>query len=448
MRAAWLALAATLVLLACASEPPMLDPVARMNPAALGDGARQIVVTITDRGMALRSYAGGAPRAYAGGARYRGSPYAQRIAAQLARDYRLERILGWRIDALDVHCVVYRLGEERDRDLTIERLRRDPRVESVQPMQRFRTTAGSAGYNDPYFHLQRSAETLRVAAAHQWSQGRGVRVAVIDTGVDSMHPDLAGRVWLARNFVDDDAVRFRADRHGTAVAGVIAATVNNGLGIVGVAPRVRLLALKACWHEPGEEAAVCNTLTLAEALAFAIATDTDVINLSLAGPYDALLERLVVAAMRRGVLVVGADPGDGPHDLVFPTEVRGVLAVSDADAPAAGRPRARLAAPGREVLTLVPAGRYDFVSGASLSSAMVSGIAALLLERARSLDPPAIVHVLESTASAPALTGGSVPVVNACDAVAKLVGAAACTVLGQGGRAAGARSQAASRHQK
>jgi subtilisin family serine protease len=425
---------ASLALAACASEPVTLDVSMRMSATARADSARQIVVTITDQGTTLRSLAGASPRAYAGAAGYRGSPFARRIAAQLARDYRLERVAAWRIDALGVHCVVFRTGAADERDRIIERLQRDPRVESVQPMQRFGTAERAESYNDPYFRLQRGVEALRVPAAHRWSQGRGVRVAIVDTRVDSAHPELAGRVRIARNFVDRDDVSFRGDRHGTAVAGVIGAAVNNSLGIVGVAPQVELLALKACWHERPAAGAVCNTLTLAAALAFALEADAQVINLSLTGPRDALLERLVATALRRNVLVVGADPGNGVSGQSFPADVDGVLAVSDADASGMSAPRARIAAPGREVLTLVPSGRYDYVSGASFSGAMVSGIAALLLERARALSPSAISAMLERTASPAVSAASAVRVVNACDAVAQLVRAAPCSVLG---RAAG-----------
>ena len=94
---------------------------------------------------------------------------------------------------------------------------------------------------------------LDVAEAHSFSRGAGIRVAIIDTGVDTRHPDLAGRTQLTRNYIDSDDVEFRNDRHGTQVAGLIAASANNGIGIVGVAPDVRLLAYKACWQASASE---------------------------------------------------------------------------------------------------------------------------------------------------------------------------------------------------
>ena len=108
-------------------------------------------------------------------------------------------------------------------------------------------TCGSP-FDDPYARLQSNVNALDVAEAHNFSRGAGIRVAIIDTGVDTEHPDLAGRTQVTRNYIDDDAVEFRNDRHGTQVAGLIAAAANNGIGIVGVAPDVKLMAYKACWQ--------------------------------------------------------------------------------------------------------------------------------------------------------------------------------------------------------
>ncbi len=390
---------------------------------------RQLVITIRDAQTALTAEAGSTPKSYGTGAQYRPSAYARRIADAVASDYGLSWVAEWRIGVLGVHCVVLRAADERSRTETIRKLEQDARIESVQPMHRFHTTTSSrATYNDPYFRLQRQVELLRVPDAHRWSRGKGVNVAVIDTGVDARHPDLAGRVRLARNFVDDDAANFRRDAHGTAVAGVIAAASDNHMGIVGVAPEVRIMALKACWYrDPAQmDSAVCNTLTLAEALAFAIDQRAAVINLSLTGPSDPLLRRLVEAALKRGTVVVGADSGGANAASAFPVSVPGVLAVGDSDATAVKRRHARVTAPGRDVLTLTPFGRYDYLSGVSLSSAMVTGIVALLLERHRTLAPHDISRLIERTASPTSLSPTALLLVNACSAVASVTRAARC----------------------
>jgi subtilisin family serine protease len=92
--------------------------------------------------------------------------------------------------------------------------------------------------------------------------GRKVTVAVVDSGIESNHPDLAGQVAVEENFVDGQ--KYVAELHGTAVAGVIAARAGNGVGIEGVAPDARLLALRACWQ--AGSATRCNSFTLAKAI--------------------------------------------------------------------------------------------------------------------------------------------------------------------------------------
>lgn len=415
---------AMLALAGCAVRPVAPGAGALMPAATRGEAGRQLIVTIREAEHTLSSAPGRTPRSYGGGAPYGASPYARHVVAQLEREYGLIWVADWRIDVLGVHCVVFQARDDAARAEAVRRLQQDERVESVQPMQSFRTAAGGSRYNDPYFRLQTHVTALQVPEAHLWSRGRGVRIAVIDTGVALEHPELAGRVRVARNFVDEDEESFRRDTHGTAVAGVIAAAVNNGIGIVGIAPEVELLALKACWHEAPGEPAVCNTLTLAEALDFAIRRKAAVINLSLTGPDDPLLRRLVEAALQRGTAVVAADGGRGDRSRTFPLSIPGVLAVGDADSPDS-LASAPLVAPGREILTLTPSGRYDYMSGASLSTAMVSGIVALLLERRRDLQPRDVADLLSRTA-APLQPSSIARLVNACGAVLALVGAGRC----------------------
>jgi hypothetical protein len=390
------------------------------------DTERQIVITIRETSSTpLASPAGSSPKSYGDASRYRPSGYVRRLSGQIAREYGLTRIAEWRIHLLNVHCIVFGAPTAEARAEALRRLQNDPRIESAQPMHEFHTMMGTAAYNDPYFPLQKSVAALRIPEAQHWSQGRGVRLAVIDTGVDTDHPDLTGRVRVSRNFVDKNHQAFRDDAHGTAVAGIIAATINNGVGIVGVAPGVELMALKACWHRSTAAPAACNTLTLAEALAFAIAREAAIINLSLTGPNDPLLKRLVDVALARGIIVIGADARRSVEHSAFPVSIHGVLAVTDSDADAGNE---QLAAPGREILTLVPAGHYDYLSGVSLSSAMVSGIVALLLERDRKLTASQIRALLERTASTMAVTTSSTAnprapkkIVNACRAVAEVI---------------------------
>ena len=350
-----------------------------------------------------------------------------RTTSELAEIYRLRTVFAWTMVSLGEQCVVFEVPRGRTSDEILRRLRADPRVGTAQPVATFETLAeGASGgaYNDPYARLQRSITALTLEKAHRWATGKGVRVAVIDTGVDVDHPDLRGRIVRVGNFVERGEQGFTNDVHGTAVAGVIAATINNEVGIVGVAPQAEILALKACWPKgPGTREAVCDSYTLARAIDFAIAQGAQVLNFSLAGPHDPLLARLIGAALQRGIVVVAADAGGGRRS--FPAGLPGVIGVLGVDqAPAAARPQgspSELGAPSVDILTTVPHGSYDFFSGSSLAAAQVSGVAALLLEREPQLTPARLAEILRRTSRR-----NSPAQIDACAALAEALGQGGC----------------------
>ncbi len=264
--------------------------------------------------------------------------------------------------------------------------------------------------------MQNTLRELGVIDAQRDSRGRGITVAVIDTGVDIDHPDLDRHKFSRRNFVDADDREFRLDRHGTEVAGVIGAVADNGIGIVGIAPGARLLALKACWQpSAGASRAVCNSFTLAQALEAAIVAHADIVNLSLAGPPDPLLARLVRRGLQQGIVFVGAvAPPGQPRG--FPVGLDGVLAVAPSEE--ASGEADYLYAPGHDVLTLVPGGHYDFASGSSLATAEVSGIVALMLSRKPHQSVAEIKSLLARSSQHIATADGLRPSVNASAALA------------------------------
>ena len=183
----------------------------------------------------------------------------------------------------------------------------------------------SLGHDDPLFGVQPAAAEWRLNDMHAAATGRDVRVAVVDSGVQLDHPDLVGQVVGHASFAGDREER--AETHGTAVAGIVAARADNHLGIAGVAPEARLLALRAC-REVSARETTCSTLGLALALHAAIDRSAQVINLSLGGPFDRLIEQLVGAALTRGIPVVAA--ADRTLSAGgFPASVPGVLAVVD-----------------------------------------------------------------------------------------------------------------------
>jgi hypothetical protein len=391
------------------------------------DPSKFVVVTVRNDPRPLATRAGATLRGYDSAGLYGVTSAARATVLAISKDYRLREVSAWPIAALRVHCIVFRVPEDAVPVQMIARLANDPRVDSAQPLNQFATETHSdeSAYNDPYASLQTVLRDLTVAQAQQWSRGAGVRIAIVDTGVDFEHPDLAGQIIARRNFVDNDDVAFRLDRHGTAVAGVIAAVADNHIGIVGIAPDARLLALKACWQAPrAGTPASCNSFTLAQALASAIDLQADVVNLSLAGPADPLLARLLRRGMQRGMVFIGAAPPAGVH-AGFPTDVDGVLSVAAAEEPA--REGRHLLAPGHEVLTLVPGGHWDFASGSSIAAAEVTATVALLLSQRPHMPAPELFRVLARTSQS--LSTHAVPLmsVNACAALADVLHRDGCS---------------------
>lgn len=416
---------AALLIFGTLSIASAATPVATMATAAPD---RLIVITVADNVRVLQGRAGSTPRGYDGLQRYETSSAARATMKAIAGDYHLTQLAEWPIPLLKVHCAVFEIPKDSTLATMLEKLKTEPRVRLAQPMGVFETR--SETYNDPYVGLQSGFKQLDVADAHGLSRGEGVRVAVIDTGLDINHPDLGNKVVATRDLVGGTAEQFRRDRHGTEVAGVIGALANNHLGIVGVAPGVKLIALKACWQLTDDtDAARCNSFTLAKALSAAIDLKSQVVNLSLGGPSDPLLAQLVETGIQRGIVFVGAAAGAGPG---FPQDVPGVLAVSASESgtPASesrtstsdsleSAPR-RLHAPGREILTLLPKGHYDFASGSSLAVAHVTGTVALILAHHPGLEPARLYDLLDRT-SAPLTSQDSASrSINACAALASM----------------------------
>lgn len=388
---------------------------AQGGAAATGDRG-DIVLAVDNPIFPPSSRAASNVLGYGAPDRYRNGQRAMSTLAELKRRYGLREIAGWPIKPLGLYCVVLRPGVGVDRDALLEALSRDARVRIAEPLHEYDMYAQpSVGvrYNDPYVPLQRGFTEIDAALAQRTSQGKGVDVALVDTGVDTGHPDLKGRIRDVHDMVGGQVAAAAGDRHGTEVAGVIAAVGDNHVGIVGVAPLATLSVYKACWQVSGTDGARCNTFTLAKAMAALLGADARIINLSLGGPSDTLLGQLLAALLRQDRIVIAAMPPNGRIE-GFPAATPGVIVVRSAQAldAAAGA----VNAPGKDILTTQPNGRYDFASGSSLAAAHVSGIAALLLSISPDIGANAVRDILRRTSTGP----GGAPMVNAAAAVAAL----------------------------
>lgn len=247
----------------------------------------------------------------------------------------------------------------------------------------------AVGTNPALWSNQQAATALRLDDAHRVSQGDGVRVAVIDTGVDATHPALAGKVRSGWDFIDDDAttgdprtgvdsngdgVPDEAAGHGTFVAGTVAL----------VAPHARLLAYRVL-----DSDGLGTTYDAAEAVTAATDAGAKVINLSFGTPGGVpsrVLTDAIGYARSRGAVVVGAAGNTGNATPTYPAVLPSVLSVSalaaDEDNLASFSSRGgwvKVAAPGEAIVGPVPGGGFARWSGTSVAAPFVSGQAALVL---------------------------------------------------------------------
>lgn len=299
----------------------------------------------------------------------------------LAKKYQLQTQQKWPIYSLSVDCVVFNVPSSKSVIELMGAIEKEPNVHAVQKLNDF-SVRGST-YNDPYYSLQKNHRTTGVDVVHMYATGKDIKVAIVDTGVDYTHRDLRAPIKVRKNFVDRDNAAFKNERHGTAVAGVIGAEADNHYGIVGIAPGAQLYALKACWQMPIDQGtARCNSFTLARAIDYAIRQKVNILNLSLSGPSDLLLENLINEAVRKGIIIVGAYDSINYRNHAFPSFIKGVIAV-DVEAYTDQSKINYISAPGVNILTTSPGSTYTIEHGSSLAAAHITGVVALIME----LDP-------------------------------------------------------------
>ncbi|MBN1520907.1 MAG: S8 family peptidase [Candidatus Aureabacteria bacterium] len=260
----------------------------------------------------------------------------------------------------------------------------------------------------------------RIYADKIWDKitGKYVKVAVLDTGIDTDHPDLIDNLNFgggtniikpARSYDDDNG-------HGTHVAGIIAA-VNNDIGVVGVAPDVSLYGVKVLNRNGSGWLS-----DIMAGLEWCINNQIDVVNMSLGTDYnEPLFQDAVKKVYEEGIVQVAAAGNDG-GDVDYPAAYDEVIAVSAVDS---GDDRASWSSYGKEVLLAAPGvsikstykgGGYKVLSGTSMASPHVAGCAALILEKNPYLTPDAVRDFLDENAE-PVLPEGLVDAEAATGAV-------------------------------
>ena len=320
----------------------------------------------------------------------------------LEQSYGLRLITSWPLKSIDLYCVVFELNKYQLADKIIHNISLEKNIDSVQEMQLFQVLSNNEEINHKSMeHLQNGFKSLGIKKAHKVATGKNIRIAIVDSGMDINHPEYRNSIEEVKNFVEKPSLSFTSDIHGTAIAGVIASENTKQKGIIGVAPNVRLLAFKACWQTGGQWGkAFCNSFSLAKAINVAILRKVNILNLSLGGPYDAIIQKLLLRALEENITVVAASGSYKNKKISFPASIPGVIAVSmpinkTEKNFTIREPGKNLCAPGTNIITTTPGNSYDFFSGSSLSTAFVSGSIALLLEKSPMLSPKQIYSLLE-----------------------------------------------------
>jgi subtilisin family serine protease len=316
------------------------------------------------------------------------------------RRHRLVEIEAVPIALLGASLHRWRIPDAREAGNVIREIGAEALVASVQPnyVYALQQNAGAAApppaadAGAPQYALTK----LHVDAARALATGDKVLVAVVDTAIDETHPDLQGVVEARFDAVGGEAA---ALGHGTSIAGAIAAHGR----IQGVAPQVRILAVRAFGAtQAGPQGA---TLAILKGIDWAAQAHARIVNMSFAGPQDPAMHRILAAAFDKGIVLIAAAGNAGRKSApLFPAADEKVLAVTATDADDKLFENANIgryvavAAPGVDVLLPVPDGNYELETGTSVSAALVSGVAALVLQLHPTLAPAALHKLLTATA--------------------------------------------------
>ena len=309
----------------------------------------------------------------------------------------------------------YRLAGPRTVADTVRRLRAEARVAGAQPNYVYALqedgrpphvfppgSAPDAASGDSA--LQYAVAALHLTEAHRLATGKGVRIAVIDSGIDADNPEISGRI-VAR--LDTLGGGFKPHAHGTGVAGAIFAHDK----LVGVAPDAELIAIRAFTGEGEPNGAEATSSDIVEGLNFAEAQNARVVNMSFAGPRDVLLARTLEALRAKGIIEIAAAGNGGAGSApLFPGAEPGVIAVTATDS--GGRLFAManrgsyiaMAAPGVDILLPAPGGAVQIASGTSIAAAHVTGIIALVIEKYGVMTQDALIALLDASTTQPLTT--------------------------------------------
>jgi thermitase len=316
------------------------------------------------------------------------------------------------MDRLNAHAV--KTTGTMPLELKIKELELDPAVEYAEPNYRRSITVTTP--SDSYYASQWNLPKIRADYAWDIQKGSsGIIVAVIDTGVSLNHPDLSGRIVAGYDFVDNDSVPADENGHGTHVAGIAAASTNNGTGVAGVDWNARIMPVRVLDSDGSGW-----DYDVVDGIIWAVDNGADVINMSLGGPSPnpSTLQAAIDYAYDHGVVVVAAAGNDAlkGNPVFYPASCNNTISVAAVDrydtraSYSEYNEYVDVAAPGGDmnaahtdwVLSTYwsssGGNAYAWSCGTSMASPHVAGLAALLLSHYPTATPDQIEAAITNTA--------------------------------------------------
>src|SRR5574337_724162 len=297
-----------------------------------------------------------------------------------------------KIDGINVHVVQIPAGSEK---AVAALLAKNPHFKFVE---RDMLVQPAATANDPYFASEWHLSKIGVPTAWDSSTGSGQVIAILDTGIDATHPDLAGKLVSGWNFYDNNADTSDVNGHGTGVAGTAVTLTNNSAGVAGVAPGAMLMPVRIA--DPN---AYAYWSTVAQGLTWAADNGADVANISYVGVSGSSTVQNAAQYMKnKGGLVVVCAGNNGIDEGIAPSSTMISVAATDSnDVKASWSSYGNcvdVAAPGVGIYSTTRGGGYGSWNGTSLASPIVAGTVALIKTANPALAPADVEKVLFSTA--------------------------------------------------
>lgn len=316
---------------------------------------------------------------------------------------------------------VFKAGQGSSISRALQSLKNNPAVLYAEPNRIYsvpevikdsapQSSDPSASYpNDPSFSRQYAHKVSMSQKGWEINKGNSnVTVAIVDTGVDGSHPDLAAKMVPGYDFVEGQAGgNIDPQGHGTHVAGISAAITNNGVGVAGYAPNVKIMPVRVL-----DARGSGSFKDVADGIVWAAENGAKVINMSLGGPWPSqAVTDAVKFATSKDVVVIAAMGNDGNGSKSYPAATEGVMAVGATDS---SDKRARFSqygnwisvgAPGVGILSTFPTKKsgmpginYGSISGTSMATPAVAGLAALVRSQFPTMNYKQVQSHIESTA--------------------------------------------------